>query len=39
LGVFEELRANLDASWNISGDKFSIATSSGNVYIGSYDKK
>ena len=39
MGVFEELRANLDASWNISGDKFCVATSSGNIYIGSDDKQ
>jgi len=38
LGVFEEQRANLDASWNITGEKFSVASSSGNVYVGSYDK-
>ena len=28
----------MDASWNLSGDKFSVASSSGNIYIGSYDK-
>jgi hypothetical protein len=28
----------LDASWNITGEKFSVATSSGNVYIGFYNK-
>ena len=29
----------MDASWNITGEKFSVATSSGNVYIGFYNKE
>ena len=36
LGMIKEQRANLDASWNYRGDKFSIASSSGCVYVGTY---
>jgi hypothetical protein len=36
LGMCKENRANLDASWNMRGDKFVIAASSGCVYVGTY---
>jgi WD40 repeat protein len=36
LGVIKEPRANLDASWNKRGDKFAVASSSGQVYVGKF---
>lgn len=38
LGVIKEQRANLDASWNMRGDKFGVASSSGQVYVGKFSK-
>jgi actin related protein 2/3 complex subunit 1A/1B len=36
LGVIKEQRANLDASWNMRGDKLAVASSSGQVYVGKF---
>lgn len=36
LGMIKEQRANLDAAWNMRGDKFAIAATSGCVYVGTY---
>jgi hypothetical protein len=34
----KELKANLDAAWNMRGDKFCIGAASGHVYVADYDK-
>lgn len=37
LAVIKETKSNIDASWNVAGNKFCVGTSSGNVFIGAYD--
>lgn len=37
LAVIKETKSNIDASWNHAGNKFCVAASSGNVFIGIYD--
>ena len=36
IGMIKEQRANLDAVWNTRGDIFAVATTSGDVHIGTY---
>jgi len=36
MGVNQEKMANLDGVWNTKGDKYVVAASSGNVYVGRY---
>ena len=36
MGVNQEKMANLDGVWNTKGDKYAVAASSGNVYVGRY---
>tara|TARA_B110000285_G_scaffold220463_1_gene272240 strand:- start:528 stop:932 length:405 start_codon:yes stop_codon:yes gene_type:complete len=36
MGVNQEKMANLDGVWNTKGDKYAVASSSGNVYVGQY---
>ena len=36
MGVLQEKKANLDASWNTKGDKFCVGSSSGFVYVGTW---
>ena len=36
MGVVKEKMANLDASWNMRGDKYCVGSSSGHVYVGKY---
>ena len=36
MGVIKEQRANLDASWNMRGDKYCVGASTGQVYIGKF---
>lgn len=37
LVIIEEPKANLACEWNHRGDKFVVATASGNLFIGSYN--
>ena len=37
LCVIKELKSNLDAMWNYRGDKFCVGSSSGHVYVGSFN--
>jgi WD40 repeat protein len=39
IGMIKEQRANLDAVWNTRGDIFAVATSSGDVHIGTYSSQ
>lgn len=36
MGVNQEKMATLDGAWNAKGDKYAVAASSGNVYVGTY---
>lgn len=38
LAAVKEPKANIDASWNSKGNKFCVATASGNVFIGNYSE-
>lgn len=38
MGIIQEKRANIDASWNHRGDKFVVGSSSGFLYCGNYNK-
>ena len=38
LGVIKEHYANLDATWNMRGDKYVVGASSGHVYVGKFSK-
>jgi len=37
MGIIKEKRANVDASWNMRGDKFVVGSSSGFLYYGYYN--
>lgn len=37
--VIKETKSNTDAAWNHIGNKFCVATSSGNVYIGEFNEQ
>ena len=39
LAAVKEKKANIDASWNTKGNKFCVATSSGNVFIGNFSEE
>lgn len=39
MGVLNEKKANLDASWSTKGDKFCVGSSSGIVYVGTYSSQ
>ena len=36
LAVVKEPKSNIDAAWNTKGNKFCVAASSGNVFIGNF---
>lgn len=36
MGMIKESKANLDASWNKSGNSFCVGSSSGFIYIGTF---
>ncbi len=36
LAAVKETKACIDASWNVRGTKFCVATASGNLFIGNY---
>ena len=36
MGIVRELKSNLDAAWNTEGNKFCVGSSSGFVYVGTY---
>ena len=38
VGMIQESKANLDASWNSRGDKFCVGSSSGCIYVGTYSQ-
>mgnify|MGYP002803816166 CR=1 FL=1 len=38
LAVVKETKSNIDASWNVLGNKFCVATASSNVFIGIYSE-
>jgi WD40 repeat protein len=37
LAVIKETKSNIDGTWNHTGKKFAVGSSSGNVFIGSYN--
>ena len=39
LANVKETKANIDAVWNHKGNKFAVATASGNVFIGVYSEE
>ena len=39
LVIIKELKSNLDAQWNHRGDKICVGSSSGHVYVGSYNQE
>ena len=39
MGILRELKANYDAAWNTNGTKFCVGSSSGFVYVGSYQEE
>ena len=38
MGIIPEKRANMCANWNMRGDKFIVGTSSGNLYVSTYNE-
>lgn len=36
MGILKEKKANIDAAWNHSGNKYCVGSSSGHVYIGTF---
>ncbi len=38
LAVIKETKSNIDAQWNVNGNKFCVGASSGNVFIGRFDE-
>jgi len=39
MGMIKESKSNLDAKWNMRGDKFCVGASSGNVFVGTFSKE